>query len=365
MNMWTSKEWRRACCAAAILVAGCKTSPGPGSEAKTPERWSTKNQSVLSRDPALLRLPVEMPSDPEAYEALRAAAIDLLGQAFESPNPLLRANAIESMHPAPEAIDPLVRAALADENRGVRFVAAMTIGKLRKRNLAYLVEPMLDDPSDSVRAAAIFALRRCDLSVDLTPLALMVRSKDPEIRANAAVVLGMLGDPSALPMLREAVRVRSVRMPLARSRVVDLQIAEAMVRLGADRELEVIRAALFAPEDQAEMVVLACLMCGRLNDVAYAAPLLDIAMRTGREQEAPEVRLAAVQGLAQIDPARAPAPLAVPFLAHDRYDVRQQAAITLGWVGDRAYLPNLSALLNDPNALVQVAAAGAILRVLA
>ena len=353
---WGYRRLRRAA-ATLILLSGCQADPDA---AKVP--WTTKDRSVMGRERETPRF--EMPSLFEAQGGaeMRAGAIDLLLEAARSDMPVLRANALEALRSAPEAAGPALRDGLADENRGVRFVAAMTIGKLGMRDLATEVEPLLEDPSASVRAAAIFALRRCGRPVDLTPLASMIMSPDPEIRGNAAIVLGGLGDPSARPLLREAIRADLPRVRTARRRIVELQIAEAMVRLGADEQLEVIRAAVFAPEQQGEIVVLACQLLGRLGDRAYGGALLDMAIRTGEGERAPEVRLAAVQMLARIEPTRAPLEVVRCFLSNDRPEIRAQAASTLGWIHHSSVLPQLTAMSGDPSRLVQVATAGAILR---
>ena len=257
----------------------------------------------------------------------------------------------------------MVRSGLGDENQGVRFVAAMTVGRKRLTSLAGLVEPLLADDSMSVRAAAIYALRRCGRKADLNPLAGMIMSNDPTVKANAAMVLGELGDRSAVPMLREAVGRESPRASRARVKIVDLQIAEAMVKLGQESQLEVIRAALFAPVEQGEITVLACQMCGQLRDEAYAPSLLDKATREGRRQEPAEIRLAAAGALAQMDPRRAPIEVPMAYVSSDRPELRGQAAATLGsFAADERVLETLGGLMGDPDPMVQVAAAGAILR---
>ena len=55
-----------------------------------------------------------------------------------------------------ELLETVLAHALKDENRGVRFVAAMTAGKREVAVLLPLVEPLLDDPAPSVRAAQPF-----------------------------------------------------------------------------------------------------------------------------------------------------------------------------------------------------------------
>jgi HEAT repeat protein len=369
MSGWlgSTAPWLKTAAAIGVIMAaiGCR---GDGQDAaapaavRPPADWSSKYLSAGRRGTEGPQPPNRPPFTAEEMRQLRAESIDLLKRAAESTNALLRANAIEALHLAPEELPPIVQLGLGDENRGVRFVAAMTVGRLQIRSLADLVTPLLHDPSDSVRAAAIYALRRCGRTPSLDPLATMIVSSDPEVKGNAALVLGELGDPSAIGMLREAGRIRSARVLVARARIVELQIAEAMVKLGQEGELEVIRAALFAPEEQAELAALACMMCGRLRDEAYIAPMREMALRMGRDQEPAEVRLAAAQAVAQIDPARAPLGVLLMYVEAEAFALRAQAAAALGWVQDPSVPLILAEMLEDPNPLVQVAAAGSILR---
>ncbi|MHC4447086.1 MAG: HEAT repeat domain-containing protein [Planctomycetota bacterium] len=324
--------------------------------------WSTKSQSLWAQGAPALNVGT-LPTAEAVEGDLRDAALALLRQAADSSNALLRANAIEALHHAPDQLEPIVRQALLDENRGVRFVAAMTIGRLRMESIAHLLEPLLRDESQSVRAAAIYGLRACGYPADLNPLAEMIRSDDPEVKANAAMVLGELGNASAVPMIQEAVGKGLHGVPAARAKIVELQLAEALVKLGVRSELEVIRAALFTPVEQGELTALACQMCGRLNDRRVVPDLLRLALRTGERSQPAEVRLAATLAVAQIEPGQAPLEVPRGYVGSDRYEVRAQAALTLGGIGDPATLPTLTSLLSDENPLVQVAAAGAILQI--
>jgi HEAT repeat protein len=334
-------------------------------------QWSTKEQSVTPEEVVLqpTEEPVPVLSAPEPpvqahASAHEQAAVDLLHQAAASTNAQLRARSIEALLASPEHLAPVLEELLRDPNRGVRFHAAMAVGKLRLTRFVPAVRPLLNDRSDSVRAAAIYALRTCGEKPDMNPLAGMVLSDDPEVKGNAAMVLGELGDPSAIGLLKDAARRRAPMVPVARARVVELQIAEAIVKLGGYEEIEVIRSVLFAPEEQGELMILACEICGSLGDRESVPNLKGIAQQTGRRPRAPEVRLAAAHALAMIEPNQAILEPAFEFAGHDRQEIRSQAAVVMGWVGDPAALPRLRALMSDPNALVQVSAAGAILKVL-
>ena len=72
--------------------------------------------------------------------------------------------------------------------------------------------------------------------------------------------------------------------------------------------------------------------------------------------------MAATWALAQIATGLAPIEVPMEYVKSDRFQLRAQAASTLGELGDPMAYPTLAMLLQDPNPLVQVAAAGAILR---
>lgn len=294
---------------------------------------------------------------------MRQQAIEILLKAADARNPQLRANAIEALQPAPDYIEPVVRHGLADENRGVRFVAAMMVGRLRLEQLAPLLEPMRHDESESVQAAAIYGLKRCGRTVNPTPLAAMLMSEDPEVKANAALVLGEMGDRSAIQLLEHAVGRGLTRIAPARVKIVELQLAEAMVKLGAENQVVPIRAALFAPAEESELVAFACQMCGRMHDGKSAPDLNNLLIPTGAMQRPAEVRMAAAAALAQIDPRKAMPEVPLAYVNSSDYQIRAQAATTLGIIGDRRTLPQLAQLMNDPNPLVQTAAAGAVLMI--
>lgn len=347
----------------ALLCGGCGM-------VTTGEPWSTKDLStpVSATDAASLHVELatetQGPATGSRDEHLRDTALQILRQAADAEYSLLRANAIEAMQFAPEHLDPLVRRGLVDDNRGVRFVAAMTIGEYQMENLAHLLQPLLQDESESVQAAAIYGLKRCLKTVDLTPLSSMIVSDDPEVRANAAVVLGDLGNPTAAPVIQQAVGRGMDRVNAAKVKMVDLQLAEALVKLGETRQIEVIRAALFAPAEEAELTALACMMCGRLRDERTVPNLIRLARLTGQFQQPAEVRMAATWALAHIDPTGTTMEVPMEYVTSRQYQLRVQAALTLGKIGLPAALGVLTTLLADENPMVQVAAAGAVLEVL-
>jgi len=300
--------------------------------------------------------------DPAGRAALAEEALSILTDAALGADPLLKANAIEGLHPAPERVEPIVRAALADENMGVRFVAAMTVGKLGLRDSAVFVEPLLKDPAREVRAAAIYAIRATGGDADPTPLAAMLESPVMRERAQAAFILGELGDPSAVPLLRSAARRGA---PLARpieDRLARLQIAEALVKLGDLDAIETVRAALFPsrPEDL-EATALAVQIIGSVGDRRSIDQLVYLTAREGPERLPAEVRLAAALALAKLGNPRG------WFIAEEHWRdpapaIRAQSAFVFGETLGPENADRLRALMGDASPLVRVAAAAAALR---
>lgn len=341
------------------LVAGCEQSVQE-------QPWSSRGQSIQKDGEVKLSadgraMPVALPV--ESNGDARNAALTLLRQATASDVPMYRANACEALGASPADLQAAVTPLLSDPNRGVRFVAAMEVGRAKLASAADAVQPLLVDESPSVRAAAIYALTRLGRPVDPSPLGAMVRSDDPEVRSNAYLVLGELGNKSAVAMIRDSLGKGMRQVNPARVRVVELQAAEALVRLGEADGIEPIRAALYAPGEQAEFTALAAGQVARLRDEGSRAILMRLIDGTGISARPTEVRICCAGALAQISPADAGTvtKFARTLLQDREPAVRAQAAVALGTAGGQAVVPELEAMLLDPFPQVQLAAAKAIL----
>ena len=295
----------------------------------------------------------------------------------------LRAHAIEASARNEGLLRELAPRGLVDENRGVRFVTCMAIsesklltqgaaGTQRAQaasraqdeldvDLCVLVRPLLSDESASVRAAAMLALTRCGVDVDLTAIAGMLQDADPEVRANAYLVLGELGNRSAVPLIRESLGQGMKLVNPIRARLVDLTAAEALVKLGDEREIEPIRAALFAPPEQSELTSVACDAIGRLRDEVSRPMLERLLGASGESKRLPEVRLSAARALVRIGaPAAAGLAVAREYLGSTDARVRAQTAALLGEFRSPESASLLESLVRDTNPTVQVAAAASL-----
>ena len=311
--------------------------------------------------------PREAPREPRVSEVersmLREEALDLLKTAATDEAPQLRANAIEAHQFAPARAADVVRAGLVDENLGVRYVAAMTAGRLGDESLLPAVRPLLEDGAPSVRSAAVYAVRTLGGEADPTMLGRMLLSDpDPRRRAQAAFILGELGDESAAPMLRDAARRDPSTATLAELRLLRLQIAEALAKLGSQDAIETVRAALYPSRpEELEAAALAAQILGEVGDRRSSDQLIYLIERRGSDRMPAEVRLAAAGALAKLGERGG------AFVADEHRDdenpvLRAQSAAVYGLVGRPESAVRLRALMNDPNPLVRVAAAAAAVR---
>jgi HEAT repeat protein len=295
-----------------------------------------------------------------------------LASAATNGPPEEKVNAIEGLTSAPARLAPIVVQTVADPNMGVRAVSAMAIGKAQVHAAAPRLRPLLNDSSPQVRAAAMYGLKRCGENVDLTPLASMLLDASPRVRAQAAFLLGELGERSAVGLLKDAGKRSIGKAEAAQVHILDLQLAEARIKLGDETPLPEVRAALFPakPEDL-EAAALACQIVGNLRDAPSANRLMELlAPVEDRKQLMPaEIRLGAASALAKLgltdrDPSHTKgAYIADQYRNNPREALRVQAALVYGDIGDGANLPLLVDMMNDPLGRVRVAAATAIVRI--
>lgn len=357
---------RTAACvllAAGLAAAGCAERRGQGLGLGL----AIDNAPTLARATA----PAEPPTDANRFRkqievsALREQALGVLVQLASSRTPQIRANALEGLVPASGRLEPLAAAALTDSNEGVRAVACMVVGRAELDKLADSVRPLTSDASPYVRASAIYAMRELGQSVDPTPIsALLLDHPSTRVRAHAAFILGELGDRSALPMLRQAAAEPVLSGTPIENRLLQLQIAEAMVKLGEDEQRQVLRAALYpARPEELEAAALAAQIIGEVDDRMAIDQLVGLVTENRRGRQMPaEVRLSVAGALAKLGQDGAE-PVAAEYQTNPTAAIRAQAASVFGETGSREALAPLESLLADESELVRASAASAILHI--
>lgn len=346
--------------ALALSLAACQSTPTK----KTSRRKTTTAEPAAAvadeprRDGGEYR-------DPLVRATLREKALGLLVNAANSGLPEERANAIEALQVSPGRLYPLLDNALADPNLAVRTIAAMTVGRARIEAAANKVRPLTSDSAGQARAAALFALKRCGENVDLTPLAVMLGDSDLRVRAHAAFLLGELGEPSAVGLLRDAARRSPGKASSSQIRTSDLQIAEARIKLGDEGPLQEVRAALFPakPEDL-EATALACQIIGQVKDHVSVNRLIVLtAAQDDSKQFMPgEIRLGAAAALARMG-QRQGSYIADQYRTNASEPLRAQVAFVYGETRQVENLPVLEQMTTDSSPQVRVAAAAAIVKI--
>lgn len=337
--------------------------------AQMPERGSPRETAAASLSLREREEPVrhtDIPTRPSLVTTaqLREHSIGILMDLVKNGLPEEKANALEGLRFADGRLSQVAGDALHDPAPGVRGVAALALAKARSCGLSDEVSLLLSDRSPIVRASAMLSLWRCGNRVDPTPLAAMLNSSNPRERAQAAWVLGEMGERSAVALLRDAAKQTVRRASLGANRAVDLQIAEARVKLGDDEALSEIRTALLpARNEDLEATALAAQIAGDLQDREATNALIGLVEFKDSEGKPmpPEVRLAAVAALAKLGQPKGGA-IAVEYTGAAKPEIRSQAVLALGVMRNPEYLPTMEKMLDDPSGQVRAAAAMAILQ---
>ncbi|MBM4108585.1 MAG: HEAT repeat domain-containing protein [Phycisphaerae bacterium] len=360
-----------ACVLAVALAAGCAAEPKPVSRR---DRRGQEPAPVAPQAPAaptgkepIASLREAEPVAPLRASTLRERALTLIEESARAEDPQLRSNTMEFANLAAARMTAALAAGLADPSPAVRASALVTIGRSQVESLVDQIPPLVEDSSPFVRSSAVFALARLGRAADrsVSRLAdLLFTDPSPRVRAHVAVLLGELGDASAAPMLREAAAVDLPRASVIEVQLLRLQIAEALVKLGHERELPTIRAALYAarPEDL-EASALAVQIIGQLEDKGSTDHLVWLSSQRD-EQGNPlpaEIQLAIASTLAQLGIARGDF-IADGFAEASQAAIRAQAADVYGRIGQGRNLGKLERMMQDPSPLVRLYAAAGVLR---
>ena len=187
------------------------------------------------------------------------------------------------------------------------------------------------------------------------------------------MLLGLMGDRSAVPLLRRAAHVRLPTESGLESALARIQIAEAAVKLGDDRALDSLRAGMWSQYGEVRLLAISAL--GAVNDRQMSAHLRNLVrdpqikvdpnatsnLKAAARRQSKLLGLIAAAALAKM---RSDLGLARALKGIDDSDpmVRKEAASCLGWIHNDRSLAALGKLLKDPAVAVRVQAAASVLR---
>lgn len=279
--------------------------------------------------------------------ALRERAAAELERAVHSDDPIIRAHALESIAKVRgEGSDEVVLDALDDEVSVVRFAAAMAAGDMRLAAAKPKLLELVSDNQLGVQIAVRYALHRIGYYRYSHDLETFAQDPNPRVRANTALVLGLLGEPSAMNILGV---MKSDRDP-----AVALQVAEAMWRLKEMEGFEKLVAA--AQSAYADFQLIAVQAMAAPGDQRVTEHV-----RSKLTAEHEEVSLAAAAAMGKLG---SDAGYTIAQRGVQRGDSRQQllAAMAFAEIGRVDAQPILEPLLDHGDADVRLAAATALLR---
>jgi HEAT repeat protein len=234
---------------------------------------------------------------------------------------------------------------LADDAGVVRFAATLASGELKLPNARPYLARMLDDVDPSVRVGARFALHRLGDKSHSHDLETYAKDPSPRTRGDTALVLGLIGEPTAANVL--------IPMLADNNAAVRLQASEALWRLGNEAGLERLVSYSVSGHPDDVMIALTALAGPRDRRV-----LGHITGNLTSDYE--EVSLVAARAAGMLG---SDAGYGVALKGMKSRDPRQRmlAALAFGAIGRTDAQQHLGNLLKDPDADVRIAAATSLL----
>lgn len=314
-------------------------------------------------------------SDDEPSISTDNAYIDArttLLQAAVSNDPMTRTYAMEGIGKrlGPAEAGTLMQG-LDDQAVTVRFAAAMSLGDLAYPPAEGAMEQLILNPDTDQRVvcAAIYCLYRLGNTKYASQLGAILNSDFKFGRATAAMVMGKMGETSAIKPLQSL--LADEQDPTVR-----LNTIEALARLGDQRSMRVLES--YAKGYYLDLRLAAIPTLAELRPPGVERLLLSLLSN----ENPPRVRITAGGGLGTLGQAdddtydmclaAAAKPLAFyqatygkdkTFKPHEVSSLQRLAALGLGHIRRRGAIDKLHNLLQSPNGGVRVSAAMAILEI--
>ncbi|KPK86260.1 MAG: hypothetical protein AMJ81_01725 [Phycisphaerae bacterium SM23_33] len=293
-------------------------------------------------------------------------------QAAEDPDPRVRTHALEALAATEaQAAGPVMMQALRDDRLPVISAAVMAVGETCYAPAMPALLELIQHPGTppKLRCVVIYALHRLGNDSYTTQLAELLHNPDKLVRAEAARVMGKMGEPSAVDLLK----ARQMDDPDV---VVRLNIAESLAVLGDERSLGLLEGYTKSMFVEDRLIAVAALGGLRHRRSVY------VLRRLVRDaNQGPIVQVAAAGALARLgeqpDPepvlqaARDPAGVlrkglrrGATLQENEIDNLQTLALLSLEQIGDPAAVDVIHPLLRSPRGPVAVAAARAILRLI-
>jgi HEAT repeat protein len=317
-------------------------------------------------------------------DPLEARAEKLVGSLGDEDPNIAYASAYALIDIGKPAVDPLIEA-LKDDNPQVRSFAALALGEIRDKKAMKPLLEILADPSPKVRMNVAYSLGEIGAVEAVEPLIKLLKDEDGEVVRMTVIALGLLKDPRATEpickvMDRDDANVRHEDNPniryealIALGEIGDPRAVDTLVDLLADKELGPSTANIlgnFKSEyvfgkvtkklhNSNPTVRTNAIAVFEYNQDPAAVPLL-IKML---DDKSPEVRREAAFALGFFKEPEEVAQIEQPLinaLGDNKSQVQETAARSLGRIGSKEAIPSLEGLLQDKDENLQIAAIEAL-----
>lgn len=279
-----------------------------------------------------------------------------LAWALRDPDAQVRAEAAARLAywEQPDVVQALAHA-LTDPDASVRQAAAHSLAELKDAESGRLLLPWLDMDDAFVKASVLRALRELRLAESFAPALRAASDANASVRLEAVGVLGWLKQQQALQTLVALARA-DVHADVRRAAAGALGLAA-----GLSMDATVLPALLAALQDPVWQVrEEAATTLGKLSLVASANALV-----AALEDDYWQVRQRAARALGRLKQQSAIQPLVAHALQHSSANLRKEAAVALGEIGDPSAIPALEAAGQDSDPDVRKLARLALTNILA
>ena len=291
---------------------------------------------------------------------LKPRAIEIIQQGLSDSDPMIRPNAIEIVAETNQIrLMPKVEKLLNDNYVPVRFAAAIAIGDTQYKLAKNSIKQMLNDPDINVQIAAAYAMIRFgikDKSYEKKIYDALV-NKDQTIRANAAAILGKMGNQDNLAKLYWVLKDTDSED------MVRFQALESIAKLGDEGVIAKIWPNIISSYNDVRVLGIRAL--GELGTGKAKEILI-----TKLDDDVLEVRLAAAAQLGRLDDKTGEAEVLKVFEENltsglskpDLERVNFFTTLAIGEIGTEQLTQYLPGFLENDSKSVQLAAAKAVLQ---
>ena len=334
-------------------------------------------------------------SDNKYIIGLEKQAVAIVSASLESRDSILRARAIEVISNAKyKDLMPQVSKLMGDDYVPVRFAAIMAVGDMKYSKSKKSLYKLIEVADASSKLAAAYALARLSDKRKIPLIQRGLFSDDPQICANAAMLLGKLGDKDNIEVLYRVLADSKVSQPVAHqvaealassgdkkiydniwtmliSKNVDDRIdgISAMGKFNGSQAIKAIQTMLY--DEELEIRLFAAMELAKLGDSSGSSEVLDVLTKPLWQIRQESYRrieeLASKKKQGSKDDSEAQVAARKDFMGSPQQmkqveiQSKMLASMAIGWLDIKSLSKHLPELLNHSNQDIRLGAAQSVL----